>query len=52
MKIQINNIIIISPKINILVINNFVIIIRIFELFKAIFVCIFKRKEKKKNTIH
>jgi hypothetical protein len=36
-KVQINNIIIISPKINILFINNFGIIIRIFELFKNMF---------------
>jgi hypothetical protein len=34
MKIQLNNIIIIGPKINILVINNFGIIIIIFRTFK------------------
>jgi hypothetical protein len=39
MKIQVNNIIIIGPKINILVINNFGIIIMIFELF--INICIY-----------
>jgi hypothetical protein len=37
MKIQINNIIIISPKINILFINNFGIIIMVLGLFKNIF---------------
>jgi hypothetical protein len=35
MKIQLNNIIIIGPKINILVINNFGIIIMIFRIFKT-----------------
>jgi hypothetical protein len=39
MKIQVNNIIIIGPKINILVINNFGIIIMIFKLF--INICIY-----------
>jgi hypothetical protein len=39
MKIQVNNIIIIVPKINIIVINNFGIIIMIFELF--INICIY-----------
>jgi hypothetical protein len=34
MKIQLNNIIIISPKIIILVINNFGVIIMIFRIFK------------------
>jgi hypothetical protein len=52
MKIQLNNIII-APKINILVINNFGILIMIFELFINIFYYIFnqkrKRKRKKKN---
>jgi hypothetical protein len=37
MKILLNNIIIIGPKINILVINNFGIIIMIFGLFKIYF---------------
>jgi hypothetical protein len=40
MKIQVNNIIIIGPEINILVINNFGIIIMIFELFINIFIYI------------
>jgi hypothetical protein len=41
MKIQLNNTIIIAPKINILVINNFDIIIMIFELYINIFIYIF-----------
>jgi hypothetical protein len=40
MKIQVNNIIIISPKINILAINNFGIIVMVFELFINIFIYI------------
>jgi hypothetical protein len=43
-KIQLYNIIIIGSQINILVINNFGIIVMIFELF--IFIYIFIRKEK------
>jgi hypothetical protein len=38
MKIQVNNIIIIGPKINILAINNFGIIVMVFELFINIFI--------------
>jgi hypothetical protein len=37
MKIQLNNIIIIGPKINILVINNFGRIIMIFRILKIYF---------------
>jgi hypothetical protein len=38
MKIQLNNIIIIGSQINILVINNFGIIVMIFELFIFIYI--------------
>jgi hypothetical protein len=48
MKIQLNNIVIICTQINILVINNFGIIVMIFELF--IFIYIFNYKRKKSKT--
>jgi hypothetical protein len=52
MKIQLNNIIIIGPKINILVINNFGIIIMIFRIFKMyLFFEIEKKKIQKLETL-
>ena len=51
MKIQLNNIIIIGPKINIKVINNFGIIIMIFIIFKIyLFFEIEKKRKKYKNS--
>jgi hypothetical protein len=50
-KIQLNNIIIIGPKINIKVINNFGIIIMIFIIFKIyLFFEIEKKRKKYKNS--
>jgi hypothetical protein len=49
MKIQLIYIEIMVQKINILVINNFGIIIMIFKLFKIYFFIFLNRKEKEKK---
>ena len=49
MKIQITNIIIISPKINILFINNFGIIIMNFRVIKKYILKLEKKRKKTKQ---